>query len=128
MLKALSFISLCLLTAFHAQAIDVVDYPLYLGSAQSLKAVILPLKNDDTKALVQVSGVNHTVDRVVFLAELQNRGQGFVAYRNDSLLKEVSIGAYCSQVAGEMARIGHTHSSRQTSRYCRQCNVRLARF
>src|SRR5690606_32455877 len=81
MLKTLSFLTLCLLTAFRAQAIEVVDYPVYLGGAQSLKAVILPLKNDDSKALVQVSGVNHAVDRVVFLAELQNRGQGSVAYR-----------------------------------------------
>jgi len=81
MLKTLSFLTLCLLTAFRAQAIEVVDYPIYLGGAQSLKAVILPLKNDNSKALVQVSGVNHAVDRVVFLAELQNRGQGSVAYR-----------------------------------------------
>ena len=81
MLKTLSFLTLCLLTAFRAQAIEVVDYPVYLGGAQSLKAVILPLKNDDSKALVQVSGVNHAVDRVVFLAEMQDRGQGSVAYR-----------------------------------------------
>ncbi|MCT7359052.1 hypothetical protein [Thalassolituus pacificus] len=80
MLKTLSVITLFLLATFRAQAVEVVDYPVYLGGAQSLKAIILPLKNEE-KALIQVSGVNHAVDRVVFLAEMQNRGQGGVAYR-----------------------------------------------
>lgn len=61
-------------------ALDLVRYPTLLTNNAGIKAQVLPT-TDGQQALLQVKGVNHAVDGVVFLAEAQDRGQGGVAYR-----------------------------------------------
>ncbi|TVP93676.1 MAG: hypothetical protein EA348_00100, partial [Pseudomonadaceae bacterium] len=69
----------CILS-LPALAIELVRYPTHLTNNQGVQALLAP-STDGQQALLQVKGVNHAVDGVVFLTEVQDRGQGGEAYR-----------------------------------------------
>ncbi|MFN3581104.1 MAG: hypothetical protein ACK4VV_11595 [Pseudomonas sp.] len=79
MLRTFLLLSACILS-LPAMAIELVRYPTHLDNGQGIQALLAPT-TDGEKALLQVKGVNHAVDGVVFLAEMQDRGQGGAAYR-----------------------------------------------
>jgi hypothetical protein len=56
-----------------ASAQEMARYPLVFGGPQGLEVVVAPIEGDK-EALVRVSGINHAIDKVVFLARSQARG------------------------------------------------------
>lgn len=75
-LSAFVFLS----TSLTAYGLEVADYPTYFNGPQQMQVTMLPLA-DEPGVLIQIKGVNHPIDQVVFRAEMQDRGQGIEAYR-----------------------------------------------
>lgn len=72
-MRKLSFLALSLLLAGQANALDLAKYPQGFDAGQGISVKLAP-SADGKQALVQVSGVNHPLDEVVFLAEVNERG------------------------------------------------------
>lgn len=79
MLRILMLLSLGLFS-LPGLALDLARYPTLLSGDNSIQVQLVPT-TDGRQALLQVKGVNHPVDEVVFLAEAEDRGQGGTAYR-----------------------------------------------
>tara|TARA_R110001606_G_scaffold49068_2_gene124091 strand:+ start:7260 stop:8048 length:789 start_codon:yes stop_codon:yes gene_type:complete len=54
-------------------ALDLAKYPTELTSGEGVNVVIAPT-TDNKQALVKVTGVNHEIDGVVFLTEINKQG------------------------------------------------------
>lgn len=69
----------CAVFSLGAAAIDLAAYPQVFGGPQGMEVVLAPSK-DGKQALMQVSGVNHPIDKVVFLGQQEQRGASTQAY------------------------------------------------
>lgn len=68
------------LLSLSTHALELGDSPLALVGDGDLQAVVAPTA-DDSQALVRLSGVNHPIDGVVFLANIEKREDDSRAYR-----------------------------------------------
>lgn len=71
-LSAFVFLSV----SMTAHGLEVADYPTYFNGPQQMRVTMLPLANEPD-VLIQIKGVNHPIDQVVFRAEMQDRGRPF---------------------------------------------------
>ena len=62
-----------------AAAVELAPYPKVFSGAEGVEVVLAPTA-DAKAALYRISGVNHPVDKVVFLGQLQRWGGGTDAY------------------------------------------------
>jgi len=69
----------CALISTLAGAQDLVAYPQVFSGPQGLEVVLAPT-TDGKAALMRVSGLNHPIDKVIFLGKLEQRGSGGEAY------------------------------------------------
>ena len=69
----------CALFSTLASAQDLAAYPQVFTGPQGLEVVLAPTTDGKT-ALMRVSGVNHAIDKVVFLGKQEQRGSGTEAY------------------------------------------------
>jgi hypothetical protein len=65
--------------AAQAHAIELARYPQVFATAKGVEVTILPTA-DEKQALLKITGVNHVVDNVVFLADAAPRSRDSVAY------------------------------------------------
>ena len=65
--------AICALAAHGASAIELAPYAKVLSGPEGAQVVVAP-SADGKEALVQISGVNHPVDKVVFLTKVQRWG------------------------------------------------------
>ena len=72
-MRTFSFLAASLLFAAHAQALELAKYPQVLDAGQGVKVTLAP-SADGHQALLQVSGINHPLDEVVFLTQVNERG------------------------------------------------------
>ena len=72
-MRKLSLLTLSLLLAGQAQALELAKYPQVFAADQGASVMLVP-SADGKQALVQVSGINHPLDEVVFLADVSERG------------------------------------------------------
>ncbi|MDV2077973.1 hypothetical protein [Marinobacter xestospongiae] len=68
------------LTATTASAIDLVKYPKAFTTSDGAEIVLVPTSEGD-QALLQVTGINHPLDGVVFLSDIVSRGGDTKAYQ-----------------------------------------------
>lgn len=61
-------------------ALELSKYPVVLVGEMGLEAVVAPTA-DEEQALVRISGLNHAIDGVVFLADIEKRDNEGRAYR-----------------------------------------------
>lgn len=69
----------CACVATGAAALDLAPYPKVFSGPEGMEVVLAP-STDGKEALMRISGVNHPVDKVVFLGELQRWGGSTDAY------------------------------------------------
>ncbi len=69
----------CTLAPLAAQALELAKYPKVFTGPQGVELVLAP-SADGKQALLRVSGINHPIDQVVFLAELQPQGRSRDVY------------------------------------------------
>ncbi|MGL6203363.1 MAG: hypothetical protein ACRC2X_03540, partial [Giesbergeria sp.] len=69
----------CALAPLSAQALELAKYPKVFTGPQGVELVLAP-SADGKQALLRVSGINHPIDQVVFLAELQPQGRSRDVY------------------------------------------------
>jgi hypothetical protein len=69
----LSLITVSLLLASQANALELAKYPQVFDTGQGVMVTLTP-NADGTQALLQVKGLNHPLDSVVFLTEVNDRG------------------------------------------------------
>lgn len=69
----------CALFSTLAGAQDLAAYPQVFSGPQGLE-VVLAQTTDGKAALMRVSGVNHPIDKIVFLGKLERRGSSTDAY------------------------------------------------
>lgn len=69
----------CALFSTLASAQDLAAYPQVFSGPQGLEVVLAPT-TDGKAALMRVSGVNHPIDKVIFLGKLERRGGSTDAY------------------------------------------------
>ncbi len=69
----------CTLSPLAAQALELAKYPKVFTGPQGVELVLAP-SADGKQALLRVSGINHPIDQVVFLAELQPQGRSRDVY------------------------------------------------
>lgn len=79
MTKKTSIAWACALLSTLASAQDLAAYPQVFSGPQGLEVVLAPT-TDGKAALMRVSGVNHPLDKVVFLGTLERRGSNTEAY------------------------------------------------
>lgn len=80
MMRRILFALAILCLTMSAQArMTLAKYPVYLGNGQ-MQVAVVPLINEK-KALIQVSGVNHPVDEIVFLADIKRRDSDTSIYQ-----------------------------------------------
>ncbi|MDX1297707.1 MAG: hypothetical protein R3260_05610 [Pseudomonas sp.] len=61
------------LFTLNATALELAKYPQAFDAGNGISVIVAP-SNDNTQALVQVSGINHPMDEVVMLTTLKDRG------------------------------------------------------
>ncbi|WP_328189803.1 hypothetical protein [Marinobacter sp. OP 3.4] len=83
------------LLSLSAHALELGDSPLALVSDSDLEAAVVHTA-DDSQALVKLSGVNHPLDGVVMLAEIEEREDSSRAYRAEVDGKMRSLVVYAS--------------------------------
>lgn len=71
-MRKLTLLCLSVLLASQAQALELAKYPQVFAAEQGASVTLAP-SADGKQALVQVSGINHPLDEVVFLAEVSER-------------------------------------------------------
>ncbi len=69
----------CCLTSMAAQALELARYPKVFSGPQGVELVLAP-SADGKQALLRISGINHPIDQVVFLAQLQSQGRSREVY------------------------------------------------
>lgn len=69
----------CTLAPLAVQALELAKYPKVFTARQGVELVLAP-SADGKQALLSVSGINHPIDQVVFLAELQPQGRSRDVY------------------------------------------------
>lgn len=72
-MRKLSFLAISLLVASQANALDLAKYPQVFSAGKGVSVQLVPTA-DDKQALIQISGINHPLDQVVFLADVNERG------------------------------------------------------
>lgn len=73
------FAALCAVVAHSASAIELAPYARVFAGPEGARVILAP-SADGKEALVQINGVNHPVDQVVFLTKLQRWGGGTEAF------------------------------------------------
>lgn len=59
---------------FNASALDLAKYPKAFAADKGISVVVAP-SSDEKQALVQISGINHPLDEVVLLTDVNARSQ-----------------------------------------------------
>ncbi len=59
---------------FNASALELAKYPKAFAADKGISVVVAP-SNDEKQALVQISGINHPLDEVVLLTDVNARSQ-----------------------------------------------------
>lgn len=77
--RALALFIGCL-TATSASAIELAKYPKAFTTSDGAEVVLVPTTEGD-QALLQVKGINHPLDGVVFLSDIVSRGGDTKAYQ-----------------------------------------------
>ncbi len=77
--SALALTLACSFAPLSAQALELAKYPKVFTAPQGVELVLAP-SADGKQALLRVSGINHPIDQVVFLAELQPQGRSRDVY------------------------------------------------
>jgi hypothetical protein len=72
-MRKLPLLALSLLAAAQAQALELAKYPQAFDAGKGVDVLLAPAV-DGKQALLQVSGINHPLDGVVFLTEIAERG------------------------------------------------------
>lgn len=72
-MRTLILLGASLLLASQAQAIELAKYPQVFDTGQGVMVTLAP-STDGKQALLQVKGLNHPLDEVVFLTEIDDRG------------------------------------------------------
>ena len=75
MIKPFLLAAACTAAWTAASAQEMARYPLVFAGPQGLEVVVAPIEGDK-EALVRVSGINHPIDKVVFLGKVQPRSAG----------------------------------------------------
>lgn len=78
-MNKLSIALCCAFLSMGAQALELAAYPQVFSGPQGMAVTLAPTK-DGKEALMQVSGINHPIDKVVFLGKLEQRGSSTQAY------------------------------------------------
>jgi len=68
------------LLSVPVSALELAKYPLAFSGERGLQVQLAPSADGD-QALLQVTGVNSPIDEVVFLTQVQDRGQKTLAFR-----------------------------------------------
>lgn len=68
-----SLLAVSLLLAAQAQALELAKYPQVFDTGMGVMVTLAP-SVDGQQALLQVKGLNHPLDSVVFLTEVEERG------------------------------------------------------
>ena len=63
----------CALVTTGAAALELAPYPKVFSGPEGVEVVLAP-STDGKEALMRISGVNHPIDKVVFLGQLQRWG------------------------------------------------------
>lgn len=71
--------ALCAVAAQSANAIELAPYARVYSGPEGARVIVAP-SADGKEALIQINGVNHPVDQVVFLTKLQRWGGGTDAF------------------------------------------------
>lgn len=79
MLKTTSVALACALLATGAAALELAPYPKVFSGPDGMEVALAP-SADGKQALMRISGVNHPVDKVVFLGTMQRWGGSTDAY------------------------------------------------
>ena len=72
LLRHISLIVLCALAATTASALELAPYPKVLKSPDGMTVTLAP-SADGAQALLQVTGINHAIDQVVFLTTRESQ-------------------------------------------------------
>ncbi|HSX72548.1 MAG TPA: hypothetical protein VLF16_16570 [Pseudomonas sp.] len=72
-MRTLTLLALSLSLAAQAHALELAKYPQVFDAGNGVSVKLAP-SADGKQALVQVSGINHPLDEVVFLTEVNERG------------------------------------------------------
>ena len=87
-----SFIALALLS-LSIQALELGDNPLALVGDKGLEVIVAPT-TDDRQALIKLTGLNHPLDGVVIMANVEQRDNDGRAYRAEVDGKPRSLVVY----------------------------------
>ncbi|NYE25681.1 hypothetical protein [Pigmentiphaga litoralis] len=69
----------CAIASANVSALELASYPKVFTADEGVEVVIAPTA-DGKQALMRISGVNHPVDKVVFLTRVERWGSGTDAY------------------------------------------------
>lgn len=72
-MRTLSVLAASLLFTAQAQALELAKYPQVFDTGQGVMVTLAP-STDGQQALLQVKGLNHPLDEVVFLTQVNERG------------------------------------------------------
>ena len=76
------------LLSMGASALDLAKYPQVLTNQKGVEVTVAPT-TDGKQALVRITGVNHPIDKVVFLTDIQPRNRNGANY-----VTELNGGSY----------------------------------
>lgn len=75
----LSLLLAASLLTFNASALELAKYPQVFNAGKGISVTVAP-SSDGKQALIQVSGINHPLDEVVLLSEVNERGNDELDY------------------------------------------------
>ena len=75
----LSLLLAASLFTLNASALELAKYPQVFNAGKGISVTVAP-SSDGKQALIQVSGINHPLDEVVLLSEVNERGNDELDY------------------------------------------------